>query len=152
MTEDVWELTRAACPAMPQQRLRQQPGKRDASPMRGLQKSWIPFSSRRRMSSEPPNPLFRNLFLFLLSTQERLLLCCQCSAWLSFMGHWAGRALQHREVTAGWQSLGAGPCKTSYVAGDTSAYVLGDSRQCAALRHQAAGAASVVMACRCCRD
>lgn len=60
MAEDVWELTRAACPAMPQQHFGHQPGKRDASPMHGFQKSWIPFTSRRRMSSELTNPLFKN--------------------------------------------------------------------------------------------
>lgn len=101
MAEDVWEPSNASAalwaPAWQEQCFTNV----------WVSESWIPFSSRRRLSSEPPDPLFKNWFLFLFSSQERLLLCFQRSnagsAWLSFMGHWAGRALQHWDVTAGWE-------------------------------------------------
>lgn len=72
----------------------------------GFRKAGSPLAQGGGCPQSPQIHLFKIDFYF-SSPQERLLLCCQCSgsslAWLSFMGHWAGRALQHWDVAAGWE-------------------------------------------------
>lgn len=135
------------------------------------EQSWLPFGSRRIMSSKLQNLLF--YFFKFFSPQERFLLHCQgsdvSSAQLSFMGQRTERGLcstakqhtapgDHRRCDSWFWSCS---CLVAAPQGSTRLnFQCGRRHLClrapglgqrAALRHWTANAASGVMACYCCR-